>query len=301
MRHIQLVSGNDSLTTAIVQKTQQPDLLYEYVFNDTYAELPEVQSWLAKAEAYLHAPILRIGENLEDVIMDQGVLPGHGKIGRFCTRIAKIEPLEAFIGIDNAIVYYGLRADEPDRVGYKENSKYAIHAAYPLRELGMTKPLVWHMLNQLDLLAPQFFWQAVYDRVMERLGPIASEFVENLTPWEHAYLFAWRTRPNCYFCYYQRGYEWVGLLDNHPDYFWRAAGIEETVGVDNGKRQRVKMFTWRKDESLRVLATRADEIREKRVAAICRTIIKKAQSGLFLDEELGDELSVTSCGLYCGK
>ena len=301
MRHIQLVSGNDSLTTAIVQKTRCPDLLYEYVFNDTYAELPEVQVWLDKAELYLGAPIIRIGENLEDVIMDQGVLPGHGPIGRFCTRIAKIEPLETFIGTSEATVYYGLRADEPDRVGYKENGKHAIHASYPLRELGMTKPLVWHMLQQLDLLAPQFFWQDVYDRVLDRLGPIARDFIENLLPWERAMLFSWRTRPNCYYCYFQRKYEWIGLLCIHPDLYWHAAEIEENVGKDNGKKQRVKMYTWRQGESLRELALQKDEVIDKRVSTICKAIIKKAQGGLFVDEEQGDELGLTSCGLYCGK
>jgi len=167
--------------------------------------------------------------------------------------------------------------------------------------MGYDLQAVWDGVNDLGLLPPQFFWQSVYERVMERLGPIARDFVNNLSPWEHASLFAWRTRPNCFFCFYQRTYEWIGLLDNHPDLFWHAAEIEENVGVDNGKQQRLKMYTWRQNESLRQLATRADEVREKRVKQICKVITTKAQSGLFRDDDETDALGMVSCGLYCGK
>lgn len=62
------------------------------------------------------------------------------------------------------------------------------------------------------------------------------------------------------------------------------------------------MFTWRKGESLRELAKRADEVREKRVKQICNAIIRKAQGHMFVDDgEEFDELAVTSCGLLCGK
>lgn len=299
-RHILLVSGKDSLMTAIVQKAKEPHLNYECIFNNTYAELPEVYRWLDKVERYLGLPIKRIGANLEEIIMKQGGLPGYGHLfGRFCTRIAKVEPLEAEIGMGKAIVYYGLRADEPERVGYKRNADYDILPLYPLRDMGFTLPLVWHGLEQLDLLPPQFFWKSVYERVIDRLG-IYADFVDNLLPWERAYLFAWRTRPNCYYCYNQRVYEWIGLLDAYPDLYWHAAQIEETVGKDNDKQQRLKMYTWRQGESLRQLALRADEVRENRVKEICKTIIKRAQGGLFSVEPL-DDLAVSSCGLTCGK
>jgi hypothetical protein len=299
-RHILLISGKDSLMTAIIQKTRQPELRYECLFNNTYAELPEVYAWLKKVEAYLGMPIETVGANLEEIIMQEGGLPGYGTaFGRFCTRRAKVEPMEQRIGSGKAFVYYGLRADEPERVGYKQNADYDITPVYPLREMGFTLPLVWHGLEQLDLLPPQFFWQTVYDRVMERLGSYA-EFVENLLPWERAYLFAWRTRPNCYYCYNQRVYEWVGLLDSYPDLYWQSAWIEENVGKDNDKKQRVKMFTWRQGEALRELAARVDEVREQRVKDICKMIIKRAQGNMFSVEPF-DDLSVSSCGLTCGK
>ena len=303
IRRIIPISGKDSAVTAIVQLAREPQYTYEFVFNDTYAELPEVGAWLAKMEAYLHAPIQRIGENLEDIIIKQGVLPGHGKIGRFCTRMAKIEPLEAHVGgSTSALVYYALRADEMERVGYKKTPQYDITPMYPLRDIGFTLPLVWHTLEQLDLLPPQFFWQEVYERVVRRLEAVGvPKFLDNLTPWQRASLFSWRTRPNCFFCYYQRNYEWVGLLCTHPDLYWRASWLEENVGKDNDKHQRVAMYTWRQGESLRELAQRKDEVIEKRVKQICKAIINKAQNGIFVDDEYADELSVTSCGLYCGK
>jgi len=305
VRNIILISGKDSLCTAIVQKTRQPDVDYEYLFNDTYAELPEVNAWLDKASEYLGKPIQRVGKNLEDIIMEQGGLPGYGGFGRFCTRMAKIIPMEDYIGKGTkAFVYYGLRADELERVGYTKNSKFDIIPVYPLQEMGITLPFVWRILQDRDLLPPAFFWQRVYDRVVERLGDIAKDFIGNLEPWEFRTLFSWRSRPNCYYCYNMRNYERIGLLDHHPDLYWHAAWIEENVGKDNGKKQRIEMFTWKQGESMRELAKRADAIREDRAKAICKSIIQKAQGGLFEDNDTDrgiDELSITSCGLYCGK
>lgn len=298
VRHILPVSGKDSLATAIVQQTRQPKLQYELLYNDTYSELPEVDVWLKKVEAYFGLPITRVGASLEDIIYEQGILPSAN--ARYCTRMSKIYPMEDYIGLDAAYVYYGLRADSSARIGYQANPKLSITPVYPLREMGITLPMVWDILEQRDLLPPQFFWDEVYERVMKHLGPIAQDFIANLLPWEKALLFAWRTRANCYHCFYQRVYEWIGLLCYHPDLYWHAAEIEETVGIDTGKQQRVKMFTWRQNESLRDLAKRKEEIIEKRVKQICSLITAKAQVQLFpVDEE--DGLSMTSCGLFCGK
>lgn len=50
MRHIIPISGKDSLWTAIYQKQKDPSLPYEYLFNDTGAELPDTYAWLDKVE-----------------------------------------------------------------------------------------------------------------------------------------------------------------------------------------------------------------------------------------------------------
>lgn len=50
MRYIIPISGKDSLATAIFQTTYQPNLPYEFIFNDTGSELPEVYKWLDNIE-----------------------------------------------------------------------------------------------------------------------------------------------------------------------------------------------------------------------------------------------------------
>ena len=45
--------------------------------------------------------------------------------------------------------------------------------------------------------------------------------------------YDWRTRSGCYFCFYQRKAEWVGLAERHPDLFARAvaAAVAGRFGV----------------------------------------------------------------------
>lgn len=73
MRHIIPISGKDSLATAIVQTTMHPELCYEYIYNDTYAELPETYDWLNSVEKKMGFSIQRIGKSLKDVIYEQGM------------------------------------------------------------------------------------------------------------------------------------------------------------------------------------------------------------------------------------
>ncbi len=138
-RHIIPISGKDSAATAIVQMARQPELNYEFIYNDTMSELPEVDNWLRLMESYLEAPIHRIGANLEDIIYEQGILPSFHT--RFCTRLAKIYPMEDWIAKDNkpAKIYLGIRADE-ERIGY-ESKRSSIVPVYPLQELGITLSL----------------------------------------------------------------------------------------------------------------------------------------------------------------
>ena len=57
MRHIIPISGKDSLATALLQLQINPQLNYEYVFNPTGAELPDVFDWINRVEKYLAKPI----------------------------------------------------------------------------------------------------------------------------------------------------------------------------------------------------------------------------------------------------
>ena len=116
MRHLIPISGKDSLTTAIVQRIHEPDKDYEYFYNFVGLEPPEVSIWLDKIEIYLGKPILRIGSDLKAIIYAQGILPAPRT--RFCTRMAKIQPMQKYIGNEEVTLYYGIRADEQYRDGY---------------------------------------------------------------------------------------------------------------------------------------------------------------------------------------
>jgi hypothetical protein len=299
VRHIIPISGKDSLSTAIVQRRRQPDLDYEYLYNPTGMELPEVDAWLNLVQDYLGKEIHRVGDDLAYIMYEQGILPSH--MVRYCTPRAKIFPMQDWIGRDSAYVYYGIRADEK-RVGYQSLSGLDIRPIYPLQEEGYTLPMVYELVTSLDLLPPRFFWQEMYNMVIARLG-VAASLLENFKPWELSMLFAWRSRPNCYHCFYQALYEWVGLLEHHPVLFWNAAGIEKEIGTAD---RREKAYTFKKDWSLYRIAECKESIKRKRCIQICKIILKRSKLEMQFpeEEELDREidlLDVVPCGLFCGK
>lgn len=290
-RHIIPISGKDSATTAIVQKTHDPSKSYEYLFNDVGSELPETYAWLDKVEKTLDIKINRIGKSLMDVIEDYDILPSHN--ARFCTRECKIEPMEEFIGKEQvAKVYYGLRADEPERIGYQNKGKNKIIAVHPLRELNINIQAVWRILKNKDLLPPSFYWDELYKRVEKKVGH--RNIKERLKPWVFRSLFAGRSRTNCYHCFYQRQYEWIWLLLTHPDLFWKASDVEKEVGGEG--------FTWNQGYSLIELAERKEKIIDKRAEAVGKMVSRIYQYELFdrpvIEQTLTD---TTNCGMFCGK
>jgi hypothetical protein len=294
MRHIIPISGKDSLSTAILQTRKQPDLPYEYLYNPTGMDLPEVDAWLAQVERYLNITIERVGDDLESIMYEQKILPAHK--ARYCTRKAKIIPMEDWIGREEATVYYGIRADEK-RVGYQSLSKTNITPVYPLKEAGYTLPMVWELVTSIDLLPPRFFWQSMYEMVVRRLGKQAI-WIEQFKPWERQVLFAWRTRPNCRMCFYQSLWELVGYLEHHPDLYWHDAEIEKEIGG--------KDFFFKQNWPFEKIAEHKEAIKRKRCITICKTVANRAQISLpFEDEEEFEEdldmLDLVSCGLFCGK
>ncbi len=88
--------------------------------------------------------------------------------------------------------------------------------------------------------------------------------------------YKWRTRSGCYFCFFQRKSEWVGLLEQHPDLFELAKG-------ETGER-----FTWSQGESLEELADpkRIKQIKENTEKA--KTSKKKEKPNRRLIEILTD-------------
>ena len=290
MRHIILISGKDSLSTALVQIGRAPNLPYELVHNDTGWDLPETMEWLKRVESHLDLPIHHCGDDLDEICAEENVLPTAFR--RFCTRRAKIEPLNEYIGTDPVVVYFGLRADEPSRVGYKPHANQELTPCYPLRESGYVLNDVWRLCEKANLLPPSFHWQWIEDRVRRLLGK-DSWLLEGVEPWDRMRLLAWRSRSNCDRCFYAAQYEKVGLYEHHPDRFEDACCLEERLC--HGEE-----FSWAKGYRLRDLIPRADAIKKRRASQVVRYLRTKQVRYLF-DDRPTDDLAVTSCGLLCGK
>ena len=97
---------------------------------------------------------------------------------------------------------------------------------------------------------------------------------------------------NCYFCFFQRQYEWIGLLDHYPELFEKAVWYEKNVGAVD--------FTWNPSKSLDTMRSQRTMIIEKRAKKIAKWVNNQAES-LENDDGYSDMINVVSCGLLCGK
>lgn len=201
----------------------------EYFFTDTGKELPEVYDFISKLEVYLGQPIIRpehsFGSKADSGVdpFDHFLIAEHGGMlpsqrVRWCTYKMKLRPLEHYINGEQTVNYVGLRKDEPSRV--KISAKPNIHAVYPFIHAGLVRN---------DIM-----------RILERTIGVP-EYYE------------WRTRSGCYFCFFQRKSEWLGLLERHPDLYAKAMEYEEaTYDPDTGR-----MYQWMDKITLRELAKAA--------------------------------------------
>lgn len=221
-RHIvSLSGGKDSTALAVYLRDKIPQL--EFVFCDTHKELPETYEYLDRLEAYLQRPIIRLNAQrgfdhwLE---MYGGMLPSAQV--RWCTRKLKIEPFEAFVGDDQVWSYIGIRGDE-NRSGYI-STKPNIHPVYPFKECGLVLTDVERLLEESGLGYPAYY--------------------------------EWRQRSGCWFCFFQRTHEWIGLKERYPELFAMAKDYESERGGEH--------FYWRQRESL------ADLEHPERIAQVKR-------------------------------
>jgi hypothetical protein len=294
MRHIIPISGKDSLAAAIVQMTFEPDLPYEFIYNDTKAELPETYQWLDLVEKILGIKITRIGKSLESVIAEQGILPSAN--ARYCTRLSKIFPMNDWIGKEDSTIYIGLRHDE-ERAGLKPEKNQSVR--YPLKEKQIGLSAVYEICKSKNLMPPKFFWERLFKKVVEILQCDESVVRRELKAemiFDRA--FAWRSRPNCFFCFYQRRYEWIGLLEFHPELFQKAEEIENQFAGD----KREKAFYWIQDLTLSKLKLKSNYYFQKRAMDTARMIHEKLQGDLFAHTIIDEmDLAQKSCGLFCGK
>ena len=192
----------------------------EYFFCDTRKELPETYEYLDRIEARLGIKIQRLSEERGfDHWLDVygGFLPSPNS--RWCTKQMKIIPLEKFIGDDEAVSYVGIRADE-NRDGYV-STKPNITPVFPFKEQGLVKADILKLLEDSGIGLPDYY--------------------------------RWRSRSGCFFCFFQRKYEWVMLAQEHPDMFAEAVRYEQ-------QHSDGRTYTWTQGETLIQLLERKNQI-----------------------------------------
>ena len=248
VRHLLgLSGGKDSSALAIYMRDKVPEM--EYFFADTGAELPETLEFVDILEDYLGKPIMRLNpvRDFEYYLKLNGNFLPTAK-SRWCTINLKIKPFEDYVGEDKAITYVGIRADEMYREGYL-SKKPNIQSKYPFIEAGLKKEDIFDILKKSGIGIPKY-----YD---------------------------WRTRSGCFFCFYQRKIEWVGLYENHRDLF------EEAKSYEDFHKSEGRVHTWSQGERLDDLVMRIDEIKAKSLAETEKAKLKS--KGKLIDMMSSDE------------
>ena len=251
-RHVLgLSGGKDSAALAIYIKDWYPGIheRVEYFFSDTGSELKEVYDFLDKLEAYLGKEIIRLssGKPFEHWLkIHNEYLPSAKQ--RWCTRVMKIEPFEKFVGDDPVVSYIGIRADE-NREGYISH-KATIKAVFPFIDDGLVRDDIFNILED-SVGIPEYY--------------------------------KWRSRSGCYFCFFQRQDEWLGLKRNHPELFEKAKAFEQKIrkkydwkdgSVDIGGHG----YTWSSQGSVDDLVAKAEKREQERgIIATSKTVSDRWQ------------------------
>jgi 3'-phosphoadenosine 5'-phosphosulfate sulfotransferase (PAPS reductase)/FAD synthetase len=175
---------------------------------------------------------------------------------RWCTKQLKIIPLEQFVGDDEAVSYIGIRADEK-RDGYI-STKPNIKPVYPFKEAGLVHADIIRLLEESGIGLPNYY--------------------------------RWRTRSGCFFCFFQRKYEWVQLANEHPDLFEEAVKYEQEHS--DGRN-----FTWVQGETLLELLERKESVLAEHERSLARQ--KQRKPNKTLAQALSDVLDDEDDGLPC--
>ena len=255
-RHILgLSGGKDSTALAVLMHEQVPQM--EYFFCDTHKELPETYEYLDRIKARLGIKIEYLSaERGFDHCLDVygGFLPSPKM--RWCTKQLKIIPLEQFVGDSEAISYIGIRADE-NRQGYI-STKPNIKPVFPFKEQGLVKADIIRLLEDSGIGLPDYY--------------------------------RWRSRSGCFFCFFQRKYEWVMLAIEHPDLFAEAVKYEQ-------EHSDGRQYTWTQGETLLELLARKDQIIAEHEKVMVRE--KKSAPKQPLAQVLADVLDSEDDDLPC--
>lgn len=192
-----LSGGDDSTLLAFLLKEREPRP-YNYLCTPTGNELPDMFAhwrWLGSPNALGKALIPIMAGSLKGVIRDQKMLPNFR--ARFCTRILKIEPYEAWL-VEQArqgpvVSYVGLRADEEIREGGIYSHIDGVTQRFPLREWGYDDSKVLAELAERGIVIPR--------------------------------------RTDCALCYHQRIGEWYLLWRDHRADFEEGIALEDEMGA----------------------------------------------------------------------
>lgn len=304
MRHILgLSGGKDSTALAILLHKHIPQM--EYFFCDTGKELPETYEYLDRIKARLGIQIEYLKPELHhkkggeeyhvfDLWLDlgKGYLPSPNN--RWCTINMKIKPLEKFVGRDEVYSYIGIRADE-ERTGYI-SQKQNIQPIYPYKakNFKIRNARQPHLAYNQQKIVEQFKKQGIDLPVLQ--NGYRLEEVQRLLDESGIGLpdyYRWRTRSGCYFCFFQRKYEWVRLSEEHPDLFQKAIEYEQDHADG-------RTYTWTQGESLTELLARKEQIladHEKNTARE-KTHASHRPLADILEEVLDDEDDQSGC-LVC--
>ena len=190
--YVAFSGGIDSTALALCCPDATP------IFTDTQWEHAELYAHIDRFEAVTGRHVLRIQSpypgGLPGYIRDRAYFPTHG--ARFCTRLFKIEPLNAFLKDHRpAEVAIGLRADEPLRVGNLSEIE-AVTFTYPLRQRGM-----------------------------DRAACVALCVTHDLLPRYPVYM----ARGGCKGCFFKRSSEVTALLSLQPTIANELEALEEDV------------------------------------------------------------------------
>lgn len=151
--HVIALSGGKDSTALALRLAEVEPRAYTYICTPTGDELPEMLAHWERLEELLGQKIVRIasGWTLNTLIADMECLPNHR--ARWCTRILKIEPCIQYLE-DHApaVLYVGLRADEPERRGGIYDD---VEQRYPLREWGWTITDVMEYLKRMGVAIPK--------------------------------------------------------------------------------------------------------------------------------------------------
>ena len=267
VRHVLgLSGGKDSAALAVLLHKQVPQM--EYFYCDTHKELPETYEFLDKLRARLGIKITTLcSETGFDHWLEvyNGYLPSPRM--RWCTRMLKIIPFEQFVGDDDVISYVGIREDE-NRLGYL-STKPNIRPIYPFITKGDKDGKAQNNESTIKCLENEGINLDFKGYIKEDIENILEESGIGMPEY-----YKWRSRSGCYFCFFQRKYEWVMLAEKHPELFEQAMKYEQDHSDG-------RSYNWVEGETLTELIARKDKIIADHNKNLIKNKSKNCNSSLF--------------------